>query len=383
MSRSTSARGSPRWPRTAAEADWYLREQDNLRAAIHWAAGRDDRAAVADLATRVSGHWISTGQWQQAERWLERVAQDPEAGVRGIDAEIQLAAIAFRTGSLADIEGHLGRSLQLLDRGEDDPTRLAAALSGRSQMMHLAGRAEEAAREGERAIAAAERAGNPDVLASVLVNSCLGFVGGAEAERARLLRAKEMAVAAGNELVTLRAVGNLVENALAVGDHQEAFAWCTQALELEYISWDLEARSSMLNLMGQALLLADERTKARPALRQSLDLAVRCGQTSLVCEVLLSFAALAAADGDQVSAAVLLGRHETLLLALGRLRVDGFSTVHDRFLADLDRRLGERELLDAMDRGARLSTTQLVDWLVEGRPPIDVKTPPTAAPLEA
>jgi predicted ATPase len=373
---------TPLRPRTAAEADWYLSEQDNLRAAIRWAARRGHGAALADLATG-TGHWDGTGRRPDAERWLQQVADNPDAGIRRFDAEYILAQLVVENSSVQDALGHIDRALQHLDRESGDPGRLAVGLGARGYLRHFAGMEAAGASDAQAAIAVAKTANDLEALGTALASAALGILDDPPRAMAVQLRALEISAATGNERMVLVTSINLAETALSTGDPATALHWCNEAWRLEITSRQPGDAAYVMNIMAGALLLSGDLARARPALRQALSLALRTGYSVPVAEAVLFWAALAAASGDPRSAAVLLGSHEHTLRVLGRQRVDSSVTVHQRFLANLSGRLDANEFQTCIDEGAKLTDGQLLDWLVTDRPPSRTSTgaSPIASPV--
>jgi predicted ATPase/DNA-binding SARP family transcriptional activator len=258
--------GVPIPMRTLAEVEWFHRERHNLRTAILWAVSRGDAERLADLATGTWYHWTSTGDWQEAERWLEQVAGDTAAGIRQVDAEHLLASGAGGR-SISDALDHLGRALSLLTDDQDDAARRAVIHAQRSLLLLWSGRAEAAAQDGAMAVAAADATTDLDARAVAMATSYVGFYGGQSAERALLFRAREAAAAAGNDYALGIVLNNLAEFALADRKPDEALRLCSGALEAFVGRPTASPTTAVRNIMAGAWILTGDLARARPVLR--------------------------------------------------------------------------------------------------------------------
>ena len=100
-----------------AQKAWLRRlevEQDNLRAALHWAI--EHRAG--ELAQRMAGalqpFWFVRGHWSEGRRWLEEsLAMD--SGATG-DLAVRAKAL-YGAGMLARFQGDLARARMLCEQG--------------------------------------------------------------------------------------------------------------------------------------------------------------------------------------------------------------------------------------------------------------------------
>lgn len=359
---------APTAARTATEVAWFMSEQDNLRVATEWASQRGYNIALAHLATGAFEHWDSTGQGLIAKKWLTQVADSPDVGIRRCDAERSLSILLASHAPLEEAMEHIERAVRLLDEHGQDWGRLALAFSTRSALSHFAGEDEDARRDARTAIGGAEATDDLDIRATALVGCGVGLFSNRAAARKVLRSAKQAAFVGGNERILYGALNNLAELALADGDGAMAVDLCSEAVRLELVSRLPSELAGILNIMAGGLLLAGDLARARSTLREGLRLGIRSGQLHFVTEAVLYWAALASAIGDVRGAAVLFGCHEETMRILGRHRVDGHLTVYERFLARLDEKLHADEMRDLLAYGARLTTQDLLDWLIKDGP---------------
>lgn len=112
------------------------------------AVGRDDRAGT------VARHWVRAGEPVRAVPWAVRAADDARSG-----------------GGYAEAEGYLQLALDALapEAGAAAGADEAELLLDLARVQALAGRVDESIRTCQRAAAAGERAGRPDVVARAAV----------------------------------------------------------------------------------------------------------------------------------------------------------------------------------------------------------------------
>jgi predicted ATPase/DNA-binding SARP family transcriptional activator len=354
----------PPRPATASDVDWLIQELGNLRVATEWAAANDPDALV-DLATRTAMHWNETGHWPNFQLLLEQ-ATHYGAGIRGFDTEYRLAVVLMDRGRISDAIARLDRALAHL-AGVDDSGRLAVGVALRAVLAHYAGDAGRAMELVEEALRAANTTDNlgARALAFLSAGSALGIEDVARSRRL-MLQARADATRAGNTVLRCVVANNLADLALTAGDPDAAVYWCREALQ------DVSNRGTrayILNNMGGALLLKEDLAQARLTLREVLRIALNTSDF-VVAEALLFSAALAAASGDLPAAAILLGRHDAMLGALGRERADSSVRIYEQFLADLPDRLGASEYDKYRAQGEALTRQQLVDWLLHDHVPL-------------
>jgi len=153
----------------------FALEQENLKAALHWASQEDGALALRATAA-LAWFWITTGQWQEgAQRLDAALAPSP----RGQDIRIRARALSAR-GSLAyllhDFPTARARYEEAVRcwRGLDEPVEVAKSLAVLAQVGAELGRAEEAVGTADEAVHLAQVHGRGWALAWVL--ACRGAV---------------------------------------------------------------------------------------------------------------------------------------------------------------------------------------------------------------
>ena len=113
------------------------REQDNLRAALHWALAQREGDAAQRLAGALQPFWLTRGAWSEGRRWLEEALaiDDPaHAGSGGTVDEAVRAKALYGAGMLTRFQGDYARARTLCDqslalyRRLADPTGVVEAL---------------------------------------------------------------------------------------------------------------------------------------------------------------------------------------------------------------------------------------------------------------
>jgi non-specific serine/threonine protein kinase len=121
-------------------------EQDNVRQALAWFAGRGDARSLNVMSAAMSIFWPSLGQFAEARTWLH------EAMARGADVPVLTRARLWNeAGWLAMCQGELDVALPLREQGlalsrvAGDPFLLAEAILGTGTLAFWQGDLERAA----------------------------------------------------------------------------------------------------------------------------------------------------------------------------------------------------------------------------------------------
>ena len=107
------------------------REQDNLRAALHWAIEQREGDTAQRLAGALQPFWLTRSHWSEGRRWLED-ALAIESG--GTVSEVVRAKALCGAGMLARFQGDFARARMLCDqsltlyRGLSDQSGVVVAL---------------------------------------------------------------------------------------------------------------------------------------------------------------------------------------------------------------------------------------------------------------
>ncbi|HEU0296593.1 MAG TPA: LuxR C-terminal-related transcriptional regulator [Anaerolineales bacterium] len=90
-----------------------LREQDNLRAALHWAIEHQEGELAQRMAGALQAFWLTRGCWSEGRRWLEEsLAMDSGAAL----APAVRAKTLYGAGVLTRFQGDFARARMLLEQ---------------------------------------------------------------------------------------------------------------------------------------------------------------------------------------------------------------------------------------------------------------------------
>jgi non-specific serine/threonine protein kinase len=89
------------------------REQDNLRAALHWAIDHHEGELAQRMAGALQMFWLTRGYWSEGRRWLEgSLAMDSGAAL----APAVRAKTLYGAGALSRFQGDFARARMLLEQ---------------------------------------------------------------------------------------------------------------------------------------------------------------------------------------------------------------------------------------------------------------------------
>ncbi len=132
------------------------REQDNLRAALHWAEARGDGDWLLRQAGALAGFWETHGHMSEGRRWLNAALDRPfDVGLTAsarTKALLGAGELAFYTNDFVDAERR-NRACLNLARQSEDRTGIAAALVGLGMAYRLGRDTERSRQFLEKAIA--------------------------------------------------------------------------------------------------------------------------------------------------------------------------------------------------------------------------------------
>ncbi|MEO8230298.1 MAG: tetratricopeptide repeat protein [Chloroflexota bacterium] len=173
----------------------------------------------------------------------------------------------------------------------------------------------------------------------------------------------EFARRAGDGWALSMALSNLGYMALDAEDLDQAVPLFGEALALARLRGDRRSEAFFLENLALAKLEQHSPIDARADFLDSLRLAQRLGFIEVEATDLVGLAAVAAAQGDHLGAARLLGRAGRLLDETGGRWDRVEDRVYVRTLADIERRLGTKALASALADGRSGPTTDIADGL--------------------
>ncbi|MBX6384676.1 MAG: AAA family ATPase, partial [Microbispora sp.] len=318
------------------QLSWSVRlrlEQVNLRAALEFCLQEPGEAeAGLRMATLlVEPYWISRGFYNEGRHWLGRFLETaPEPTT--------LRAYALLTDALITvIQGDIEPSLALLDRGralaeERGETALLAYASLVSGMAaQFGGDYRSAVEHLERAVAGHEAAGNTT---GTLMS-----------------------------LLTLApALSNYGEKGRAAELFERSIALCGSHEECAGRAWSLTTFAIHLWQWGEA-------ERALTHAREGLALGREVGDMLMIAANLETIAWLHVGAGRDREAARLFGAAGEIERMMGMVpsRVKFYAEVHDRCIATLKSRMGDKALDRELRKGSRLTPDEAIDEALGGR----------------
>lgn len=315
------------------ERSWFARaitEESNLRQALEWFARRGHGLALHELSCALQEFWTSRAQVTESRRWLEQALQFEEGVPPVVRARTlrEVASLMIRQGDYAAAEPLIDESLRLA-RASGDPLLLYSALQTRGVL--------------------AERQGDLALAQGWLEESLR--VG--RAERADPAGGK---IALGGSLLLL---GTLARRS---GDVAAARAWMRQSIAESRQRGRFWTLASALGALGVLEALDGAAVAAADTLLEALAFHWWHGDTTVMTRALRGFALVAAATGNALPAAHLLGAAEAIderTTSLVRT-AERDRDVIARCVAELDARLlpADRERLRVA--GAALTLGQAV-----------------------
>jgi predicted ATPase/DNA-binding SARP family transcriptional activator len=292
-------------------------ERDNLHAAVQWALASESDLAL-HLAAQLRHYWLIRGYLRQGLAWLDQalVQSDPDTS----------------------------------------PER-AAGLAGAALLARLAGDFARAQSFAEEGIAVGRAIGLPRGVITCL--NVLTTLAGLEGDYERAARccdeAVELARSMGSSRLEAVALFILAEAALHTRRYADVQEVGGRALELARSIEDREAMALALNRLGMGAVHENRLEEASTQLLEALAHGMSLGFPAIGAVSCDGLAVVAAAWGDPVRAARLLGAAGALRRASGDLLLPAEAAARDRAFAAIRKTLSEDEAAAAFDAGGRLA----------------------------
>jgi predicted ATPase len=333
---------------TSPGPDWLARnraELDNLRAALRWTLTQGgDRCVGAQLAADAVPLFLRSSLLGEGLRWCEVALAIPDIDI-GTSAQLHygLSMLYNNRNAIATALEHVETAVAQF-RQAGSKRRLTRALSQQAQQTARLGRHADAMAAAAEAIDAARRSGDLRLLAGTLQRCAMVFPPD-QIERAR---------AQFDESVRLfRGLGRDDETARALEwwATAEGNAECFErAIELAHEAAaqavDDGDRLHRHNIVAACALAINDRERAAPAVRATLELA-HAGNHPTFFAYATSYIAALCGEDDAELAARLVGFSETRFAALGAKLDITDSLRSERLAATLQSRLGD-ELVEKL-----------------------------------
>lgn len=310
--------------RDAARMSGLYSEQDNLRQALSWFAAQGDGPSLNVMSVAMSIYWPSIGQFAEARTWLHRAIE--------IDADVPLAIQArvwHEAGWLAMCQGEVEAARPLHERG----------------------------------LSLARQAGEPYLLAEVILSSGTHAFWRGDMERAAALleEGRQAFEAIGAEFPSARAkaaaavifLGNV---ALVGGDLPRAVKYCAEAVAAaRSLNATAELGYSLCGL-GYARLLGGDTISAAGCFVEAAALTWKSGDDAFLARLFWAMAATTIVGGQSALAARLIGAADALDASTG-----GAMWPADRIVAEwcrsrLDDAIDEPTFVALRREGSSLGT---------------------------
>ncbi|MGH2618133.1 MAG: ATP-binding protein, partial [Thermomicrobiales bacterium] len=303
-------------PRPGPWLDRLEVEHDNLGLALAWAIDLPDGAVARRLAAALWPFWNTRGHFSEGLAWLERVlARD------GDEPKPAYAAVLTGAGSIARMQGDLGRATELLEQALAIRRELADRVGVANVLMvlgHVAERQGDLGGAGasfEDALAIGREIDEPSLVGAALIN--LGIVADQQGAHERAVARYEDALAIFRRLGDRRhesiALDNLGIATQSQGDLAQAARYYEAALA---ISRDLGDAWGIAGTLGNLGIVAQSRgdlERARAVFEESLAGFRTLGDPRGMANALGNLGDVARSTGDLAHAAAL--HHEALTLA--------------------------------------------------------------------
>jgi predicted ATPase/DNA-binding XRE family transcriptional regulator len=313
-----------RGPEELAWLDRLDRDHDNLRAALGWAAARDDGLEHAlRLAGGIWRFWMVRGHVVEGRRWLEDLLARPSTVPPSVRARALDAAgtLAFQNADYDCAQARLEAALAIY-RQLGDEYGVAGVLSHLGSLTFVQGHRARARAMFEESLAASRSIGDRAGHASVLVN--------------------------------------LANMARAQADLDEAYTCLAKALELFRELRIRGPEANALHGMGNLAYDRGDLAQAVNCYRDALALAQQVQDWGCVARCIESLAAVSGKQRRPARAAQLYGAVEALREDIGIPITGPRRQTHESFIAFLEGLLGPAALAAAWKRGRALSRERAV-----------------------
>jgi tetratricopeptide (TPR) repeat protein len=337
-------------------------ELPNALAAMQHAIDEGDAQTALELVTAWAPYWRAAhGGRQSGARWVDAALAAPGQADELTRTRARLERLDLHGMRREDRDAHRAELLDVLACFEavQDDRGLARTLSQLAWFHTWGGEFERAEAFVDAAIEAAERSGDPELVATVMAHTS-GTLGSYDAMAPRARLALEHLDRVGYVTLAAHASGMPGYLAIVEGRFEEALPWLDRALAVVDRTGDLYSRYVVTENQALARVLLGDLEGAARFYDAALRVARTAGAGDIIDEALLGTALLRARLGDPGGAARLAGaaaRHET------RGRAKDEQLVWERLLAGLaGARAADPDRWARLEAdGARLSRDEAVD----------------------
>jgi predicted ATPase len=348
-------------------AEWAARTQlahDNLREALRWFLDSDTGAEQAlHLGSAMYRFWHLRGYFSEGLQWLERVLTKSAAIVSPLRAEV-LSEAGFLATALGQIDHALSLFEACLALCEivDAPSTKTVALNGLG-IIYDRQHHPRGIDLLEEAVTLARTLDNPPRLCAMLRALANALVtNGTQIERGIAVYEETLQLAREHKLV--RNIGLILAglgSALTfTGQYIRAQPLLLEGLALQQEQKSVPQMAWSFLFLGVLSYLQDARLQAQQYFSQGLAIVADVGNMNCLPDLLEGMAAVAAAQGQPVQAARLLGAAEALRTALETVRAPVAEAYYHGILSATQAQLSEEALRDAWQAGRGLTAKQAI-----------------------
>ncbi len=335
-------------------------EQENVRAALRWSLEREEGEEAARIGVSLWPFWILRGYMSEGREWLDRTlaALADRTAVR--------AKVLWATGIITGRLGDAIRATHLLEeslevwRTVGDKKRIATALSTLGVAAQRQGDYEQATARFEEGLPRLREVGEKQWTAIVL--SSLGLIALFQGNHERARALCEESLALFRDSGDIRGIASVLTNlgmvSLEQGDDAQAARQCEESQALRREMGDKGGSAHTLLMLGRVALSGHQYQQADSHYKDSLAICQDLGEKEGIALALEGLAGIAAALGQDTSAARLLGTAETLRDTTGFALSPIDCAFNERTLASVRARLGEHVFHTERDEGRALTLEQ-------------------------
>jgi predicted ATPase/DNA-binding XRE family transcriptional regulator/Tfp pilus assembly protein PilF len=356
-------------------------EHDNMRGALQWSLQKNDVELALRLAAALAPFWDLRGHLSEGRRWLaaalalaeahESAGQPGEPGEKQADdswssavAEALIAAgrLAMRQADFAGARSLLERSLAIAGQ-RGDVQIVAHALLWQGNAAQNAGDFAAAVALTERSLELLRNLDDQWATSHALCVLGYAVYEQGDFDRAQQLfeESKALSEEVGDVWGLARTTSGLGSLAYAQGNFAAARVSFEQALALRRELKSKVGIAYSLNNLGCALVRLGDYEGAAAAAREGLALDIELGEDGNIAWDLAIFGAVAAARGDPVRGARLLGAaeaiHGDIYVSLGKE-----SSAYERFVETARAQLDEEVFASARAQGQAMTVDQAVSY---------------------
>jgi predicted ATPase/DNA-binding SARP family transcriptional activator len=248
-------------------------ETENLRAALDWAAQRDEAGQILELSVALLEYWMRRNRFAEAVAWVEPALRKPGATS---DPRLRARALTKLSWTLWPLgrgteEPALLEEAEAIARALAEPALLAEVLHNRAVIMSLEGRRDAASLLADEALAWAKASGDPWLVAKAAWSK-LHAASNVNELREHVDETASLLEVAGNVYHHASVFQMVGYSLLRNGCDDEATRYLQMSVPLVLRLNDRYLWTSLRQKVGLAALFTGDTDAAVPAFREQLAL---------------------------------------------------------------------------------------------------------------